>query len=120
MATFARTNGGSTYGEFIGRDLKYVKVALTGIDTSYTAVDSAYEKTVRALEKYSTVTIAGIPASGNAIFAVEGLPTTIGDNSADQSGGTAIAVAVKADIDAATSGTSTITVYNNISGTTFA
>jgi hypothetical protein len=120
MATFTRTNGVSTYGEFIGRDLKYVKVALTGIETSYDTVNSAYEKTVRALEKYSTVTITGIPASGNAIFAVEGLPTTVSDNTADQSGGTAIGAAIKADIDAATSGTSTITIYNNISGTSFA
>jgi hypothetical protein len=120
MATFARTTVNTAVGEFIGRDLKYVKVALTGIDTSYTAVDSAYEKTVRALEKYCTVSIAGIPVSGNAIFAVEGLPTTVSDNTADQSGGTAIGAAIKADIDAATSGTSTITVYSNISGTSFA
>ena len=120
MATFTRTNGGAKAGEFVGRDLKFVNVALTGIQTNYTNVDSNFEKIVRVLEKYSTVTIVGTPSGGNAMFVVEGLPPTISDNTADQSGGTAIASALKTDIDAATGGSSTITIYQGISGNTFA
>jgi hypothetical protein len=120
MATFTRTNGGALAGEFIGRDLKFVKATLTSLETGYTAVDSNYEKIVRVLEKYSTVSITGIPTSNNAIFVVEGLPTTVGDNTADQSGGTAIGVQLMADANTATSGSVGITVYNNISGTSFA
>ena len=120
MATFTRTNGGALAAEFVGRDLKFVNVALTGIQTNYTVADSNYEKVVRVLEKYCTVTITGIPSSGNAVFVVEGLPTTISDNTADQSGGTAIVTALQTDANAATSGSCVFTVYNNISGTSFA
>jgi hypothetical protein len=120
MATFTRTNGGALAGEYIGRDLKFVKATLTSIETGYTAADSNYEKIVRVLEKYSTVSVTGIPASNNAIFVVEGLPTTVGDNSADQSGGTAIVTQLQTDANAATSGSVVFTVYNNISGTSFA
>jgi hypothetical protein len=120
MATFARVNGGAQAGEFVGRDLKFVKVALTGIHTSYTAVDSNFEKCVRVLSKYCTVTIVGTPASGVALFVVEGLPTKVGDSTADQSAGTAIATALATDADAATSGSTTWTVYSGLSGDTFA
>ena len=120
MATFARTNGGTTAGEFIGRDIKFVNCALTGIHTGYTAVDSDLEKVTRVLSKFCTVTVVGTPASGNVTFVVEGLPTKVGDNSADQSGGTAIATALATDADAATGGSTTWTVYNGLSGTSFA
>jgi hypothetical protein len=119
MAEFTRTNGGALAGEFFGRDLKYVKATLTSLETGYTAAESNYEKIVRVLEKYSTVSITGIPASNNAIFVVEGLPTTVGDNTADQSGGTAIGVQLMSEANTATGGSVGITVYNNISGTSF-
>lgn len=120
MATFARTNGGTTAGEFFGRDLKFVKLNLTGVHTGYTAVDSDLEKCARVLSKYSTISVVGTPASDNVVFVVEGLPTKVGDNSADQSGGTAIATALATDADAATGGSTTWTVYNGLSGTSFA
>lgn len=97
MAVFARTRGGAAAGEFVGRDLVFVKVALTGIHTGYTAVDSDFEKTVRALQMYGTVTIVGVPASGVAMFVMEGI-SNIGTNAA-----------IAASIDAATGGTSTVT-----------
>ena len=120
MATFTRTNGGAQAGEFVGRDLKFVNVALTGIQTNYTAAESNFEKVVRVLERYSTVTITGTPSGGNAVFVVEGLPTTVSDNTADQSGGTAIVTQLQTDANAATSGSCVFTVYSGLSGTSFA
>jgi hypothetical protein len=120
MAQFTRTNGGAAAGEFVGRDLQFVNVALTGIQTSYTAVNSNYEKIVRVLEKYSTVTITGIPSGGNAVFMVEGLPPTVSDNTPDQSGSTSIVSQLQTDANAATGGSCVFTVYNGISGTSFA
>ena len=112
MAVFTRTNGGVAAGEFIGRDIKFVKCALTGIHTGYTAVDSDMEKVTRVLSQYSTITVVGTPASGNVIFVAEGLPTTVG--------GTAIATVLATDADASTGGSTTWTVYNGLSGTSFA
>jgi hypothetical protein len=112
MAEFTRTNGGALPGEFIGRDIKFVLCALTGIHTSYSAVNSNFEKCMRVLSKFCTITVVGTPASNNAMFVVEGLPTDVG--------GTAIASVLATDADAATSGSTTWTVYNGLSGNTFA
>jgi hypothetical protein len=121
MAVFTRVNGGGKAAELFGRDLKYVKVSSSGLETSYTNPDSDYEKVIRVLERYSTVSVTGIPTSGNAVFVVEGLPTTVGDNSADQSGGTAIVTQLQTEANATCgSGAVTVVVYNNISGTSFA
>lgn len=119
MATFTRVNGGALAGEFVGRDLKFVNVALTGIQTNYTSPESNFEKVVRVLERYSTVTIVGTPAAGNAVFVVEGLPPTVNDNSPDQSG-TSIVTQLQTEANAATSGSCVFTVYNGLSGTSFA
>ena len=120
MATFTRTNGGAQAGEFVGRDLKFVNVALTGIQTNYTAAESNFEKVVRVLERYSTVTIVGTPSSGNAMFVVEGLPTTVNDNTPDQSGSTTVIAQMQTEANAATSGSCVFTVYSGLSGTSFA
>lgn len=120
MATFTRVNGGTTAGEFVGRELKFVKCALTGIHTGYTAAESDLEKVTRVLSRFCTVTVVGTPASDNVMFVVEGLPTKLGDSSADQSGGTAIAAGLATYADAATGGSTTWTVYNGLSGTSFA
>jgi hypothetical protein len=120
MATFTRVNGGTTAGEFVGRELKFVKCALTGIHTGYTAAESDLEKVTRVLSRFCTVTVVGTPASDNVMFVVEGLPTKLGDSSADQSGGTAIATGLATYADAATGGSTTWTVYNGLSGTSFA
>ena len=121
MATFTRANGGALAGEFVGRDLKWVKCTSTSIETSPGAADSDFEKVVRILQKYSTVTIVGTPASSNAMFVVEGLPTTVGDNSADQSGGTAIVNQLNADANVSLGSAAVrFTVYGGLSGNTFA
>lgn len=112
-----RTNGGVTAGEFIGRDIKFVNCALTGIHTGYTAVNSDLEKVTRVLSKFCTVTIVGIPASDNVKFVVEGLPS---GNVQDVTGtSAAIATALATDADAATGGSTTWTITNTLSGTTF-
>ena len=120
MATFTRVNGGAQAGEFFGRDIKFVKATLSSIESGYASPDSNFEKIVRVLETVSTVSVVGTPASNNAMFVVEGLPTTVGDNTADQSGGTAIVTHLQTQANAATGGAVTFAVYNGLSGTTFA
>jgi hypothetical protein len=121
MATFTRANGGALAGEFFGRDLKWVKCTSTSIETGYTAADSDLEKVARILSKYSTISVVGTPASNNVMFVVEGLPTTVGDSSADQSGGTAIVAQLNADANVSLgSSAARFTVYSGLSGNTFA
>ena len=118
MASFTRTNGGTTAGEFIGRDIKFVNCALTGIETGYTAVNSDLEKVTRVLSKFCTITVVGTPASNNVKFIVEGLPTgSVQDYTGTSA---AIATALATDADAATGGSTTWTITNGLSGTTFA
>lgn len=107
-----------TAGEFIGRDVKFVKCNLTNIHVSYTTANSDLSKVTRVLEKFCTVTIVGTPASDNVIFLVEGLPS---GNVLDVTGASAaIATALATDADAATGGSTTWTIYNGLSGTSFA
>ena len=105
-------------GEFLGRDIKFVKVALTGIHTGYTAINSNYVKCLKVLAKHATVTLAGTPAGNNAMFMVEGLPAGSVTNVAGTS--EAIATALATDGDAATGGSTTWTVYDGLSGDAFA
>ena len=107
-----------TLGEFIGRDVKFVNCALTGIHTGYTASNSDLAKVTRVLQKFCTVTIVGTPASDNVKFLVEGLPS---GNVIDVTGSTAaIATVLATDADAATGGSTTWTITNGLSGTSFA
>jgi hypothetical protein len=107
-----------TLGEFIGRDVKFVNCALTGIHTNYTLADSNLAKVTRVLSKFCTVTVVGTPAGDNVKFLVEGLPS----GSVKDYTGTlaAIATALATDADAATSGSTTWTITDGLSGTTFA
>jgi len=118
MAVVTRVNGSVAAVELVGRDLKFVKCAATGLETNYTNVDSNFEKAVRVLAKFCTITIVGIPASGNCMFVVEGLPS---GNVINVSGTSqAIATALATDADAANGLTSTWTIYDGLSGTSFA
>jgi hypothetical protein len=118
MATITRTNGWAVASELVGRDLKFVKCAASGLETAYAVADSDFEQVVRALAKFCTITIVGTPASGNCMFAVEGLPT---GNVQDYTGtSAAIATALATDADNASGLTTTWTIYNGLSGTTFA
>jgi hypothetical protein len=107
-----------TLGEFIGRDVKFVNCALTGIHTGYTAADSNLAKVTRVLSKFCTVTVVGTPAGDNVKFLVEGLPSgSVKDYTGTSA---AIATALATDADAATSGSTTWTITDGLSGTTFA
>jgi len=107
-----------TLGEFIGRDVKFVNCALTGIHTGYTAADSDLAKVTRVLSKFCTVTVVGTPAADNVKFLVEGLPAGNVINVTGTS--QAIATALATDADASTGGSTTWTITNGLSGTTFA
>ena len=107
-----------TLGEFIGRDVKFVNCALSGIHTGYTAADSDLAKVTRVLAKFCTITVVGTPASSNVKYLVEGLPS---GNVKDVTGtSAAIATALATDADAANGLTSTWTIYTGLSGSTFA
>lgn len=118
MASLVRTNGWALAGEFIGRDIKFVKCTATGLETSYLAADSNFEKAVRVLAKFCTITVVGTPASANCVFVVEGLPA---GNVKDYTGtSAAIATVLATDADASNGLTSTWAIYNGLSGATFA
>ena len=108
-----------TLGEFIGRDVKFVNCALTGIHTNYTLADSNLAKVTRVLSKFCTVTVVGTPAADNVKYLVEGFPA---GNVLDVTGASAaIATALATDADAAIgSGSTTWTITNGLSGTSFA
>jgi hypothetical protein len=107
-----------TLGEFIGRDVKFVNCALTGIHTNYTLADSNLAKVTRVLSKFCTVTVVGTPAADNVKYLVEGLPAgSVKDVTGTSA---AIATALATDADAATGGSTTWTITNGLSGTTFA
>ena len=118
MTSLVRVNGTTQPTELFGRDIKFVLCAATGIHTTYTTADSNFAKAVRVLEKFCTVSVIGIPASDNVRFIVEGLPT---GNVLTAAGALVdIAAALKADCDIANGLTSTWTINDSMSGTTFA
>ena len=112
MAIVTRVNGTVVPSEQVGRDLKFVKLNVTGIETTYNTVDSDFEKNTRMLQQFCSITIVGTPASSNVVYVVEGLPVTVG--------GTAIATVLKTAGEAAAGGTQTWTIYDGLSGATFA
>jgi len=67
-----RTNGGALPVVTTGRDLAMYTVSKTGVHTGYDAVDSDFEKIVRAIETVATVEILGTPASGAFRVAISG------------------------------------------------
>lgn len=101
MAVFTRVNGTAQPGAFFGLQPRFFNVALTGVHTGYTAVDSAFEKAVRGINAVASIVILGTPASGNFVVAV--------DNSFDGRGDASAAATLKSAIDAATGGNATIT-----------
>ena len=67
-----RTNGGALPVVTTGRDLAMYTVTLTGVHTGYSAVDSDFEKLVKAIETVATVEILGTPATNAFRVAVSG------------------------------------------------
>lgn len=81
MATPARVNGGALPVVTTGRALSMYTVSKTGVHTGSSAVDSDFEKLVRAIETVATVEILGTPSSGAFRVAVSG--TSIATTGAD-------------------------------------
>lgn len=67
-----RTNGGALPVVTTGRDLAMYTVSLTNVHVGYTAVDSDFEKLVKAIETVGTVEILGTPAAGAFRVAISG------------------------------------------------
>lgn len=101
-----RVNGGSLPFEAAGRDLKWVLVASTGVDTNSSTVGSNLELITYALMQYGTITIAGTAASGNVRFAMEGLAAN--------------ATVLTTACNVITGNTPVVTVTDGMSGATFA
>lgn len=98
-STAASTAGGNAgaFQEHFAGNIEWFRVTLTGIHTSYDSADSNWEKTLKAMSGYGTVVMAGIPSANDAMFGLEGADTSA----------TTI-TAMTTDVDAATSGSSTI------------
>ena len=71
MATLlTRVNGGAlpigSVGQTLvtGRPLTFYTVSLTNVHVDYSAVDSDFEKLVRAIETISTIELLGTPGAG--------------------------------------------------------
>jgi phage tail sheath gpL-like len=72
-AGITRVNGTAQAGTFHGGyQLKFFSVSDTGYDATPGAVNSKFEKAVRAIEKIATVVILGTPTSSGFIVGVDG------------------------------------------------
>lgn len=67
-----RVSGGAAPIVTTGRALSMFTVSSSGVHTSYNAVDSDFEKLIRALETVGTVEILGTPSSGAFRVALSG------------------------------------------------
>ena len=70
--TISRVNGGAAPVVTTGRSLAMYTVSLANVHVSYNAVDSDFEKLVRAIETISTIEILGTPSSGAFRVAISG------------------------------------------------
>ena len=81
-----RVNGGAApigaAGQTLvtGRSLAMYTVGLTGVHTGYGAVDSDFEKLVRAIETVASVELLGTPASNEFRVAISGPALTASGN----------------------------------------
>lgn len=67
-----RVNGGALPVVTTGRALAMYTVSLTNVHVGSSAVDSDFEKLVRAIETVGTVEILGTPAAGAFRVAISG------------------------------------------------
>ena len=67
-----RVNGGALPFVATGRALAFYTVTKTGVHTGSSAVDSDFEKIVRAIETVASVEILGTPASDTFRVAISG------------------------------------------------
>jgi hypothetical protein len=86
MATPARVNGGALPVVTTGRTLQMFTVGLTGVHTGSSAVNSDFEKLVRAIETIGTVEILGTPAADAFRVAISGTSVTATSGTASLQG----------------------------------
>ena len=67
-----RINGGALPFVATGRSLAFYTVSLSGVHTGYSAVDSDFEKLIRAIETIGSVELLGTPSSGTFRVAITG------------------------------------------------
>lgn len=86
MATLlTRVNGGAfpigSVGQTLvtGRPLTFYTVGLTGVHTNYSAVDSDFEKLVRAIETVGSIELLGTPGGDAFRVAISGANKTAGE-----------------------------------------
>ena len=75
--TIARTNGWARptdagNAQVTGRTLTHYTVSLASVDVGYAAVNSNFEKLIRAIEQIGSVELIGVPTSGAFRVAISG------------------------------------------------
>ena len=85
MADLTRTHGNASstagdnagaFGEHhSGGNINFYQIAASAIHTSYTDVNSNWEKALKAMEGFGTLVVVGTPASNVAIVGLEGSST---------------------------------------------
>lgn len=74
-----RANGGALPFIATGRTLTFYTVSLANVHTGYAAVDSDFEKLVRAIETLGSIELLGTPAAGAFRVAITGAAPSAGD-----------------------------------------
>jgi len=68
-------NAGAFGEHHTGGNINFYNIAASGIQTSYTDVNSNWEKALKAMSGFGTIVIVGTPASNVAIVGLEGSST---------------------------------------------
>jgi hypothetical protein len=77
MATISRVNGwarptDSANVQITGRTLTHYTVSKSSVESGYAAVDSDFEKIVRAIQTVGSIELLGTPSSGAFRVAISG------------------------------------------------
>ena len=78
-ANYLKTTG--NFSQFGTRELAFISISVTGLDTNYANANSLFSKTVRALQQQAEVYFVGTPASG-AVVAIISADTSFNYDSA--------------------------------------
>ena len=71
----------ANFSQFGTRELAFISISVTGLDTNYANANSTFSKTVRALQQLVEVYFVGTPASG-AVVAIIAADTSFNYDSA--------------------------------------
>ena len=74
-ASSAGDNAGAFGEHHSGGNINFYNIAASGIHTSYTGVNSNWEKALKAMSGFGTIVVVGTPASNVAIVGLEGSST---------------------------------------------